>query len=147
MRNERQDRTRPRPSGFTLIEILIVVVIISLLASLVGPQLFKKVGGSRQKTAGAQISLLETALKTFRLDVGRYPTTEEGLKALVVRPEGLRNWDGPYLEKDVPPDPWGNPYAYKCPAERAEYEIASYGADGKPGGEDESSDILSWQVR
>jgi len=133
--------------GFTLIEILIVVIIIGLLASLVGPALFKKVGSSRQKTAMAQISMLETALKTFRLDVGRYPTTEESLKALVTKPEGLRSWDGPYLEKDVPLDPWGNPYTYKCPAEKAEYEIASYGADGKSGGEGESKDIFSWEVR
>jgi general secretion pathway protein G len=143
MRNNKQGLSR----GFTLIEILIVVIIIGLLASLVGPALFKKVGASRQKTAMAQISMLETALKTFRLDVGRYPTTEEGLKALVVKPEGLRAWDGPYLEKDVPLDPWGNLYLYKCPAEKAEYEIASYGADGKPGGDDEAKDIFSWQVK
>jgi len=133
--------------GFTLIEILIVVVIIGLLASLVGPALFKKVGSSRQKTAMAQISMLETALKTYRLDTGRYPTTEEGLKALVVKPEGLKSWDGPYLEKDLPMDPWGNPYLYKCPGEKTEYEIASYGGDGKPGGEGEDKDIFSWEVR
>jgi len=133
--------------GFTLIEILIVVIIISLLASLVGPKLFKKVGASRQKTAMAQITLIETALKTFRLDVGRYPTTEEGLKALIVSPEGLRMWDGPYLEKDIPLDPWGNPYVYKSPGEKYEYEIISFGADGKAGGEGESADISSWQIK
>ena len=141
-------RKSKQSGGFTLIEILIVVVIIGLLASLVGPQLFKKVGSSRQKTARAQISLLETALKMFRLDVGRYPTTEEGLRALVLRPEGLgSSWDGPYLEKDVPLDPWGNPYIYKCPAERAEYEIISYGADSKAGGEGENADIFSWDIK
>jgi general secretion pathway protein G len=133
--------------GFTLIEILIVVIIISLLASLVGPKLFKKVGASRQKTAMAQITLIETAFKIFRLDVGRYPTTEEGLKALIASPEGLRMWDGPYLEKDIPLDPWGNPYVYKSPGEKSEYEIISFGADGKAGGEGENSDISSWQIK
>jgi general secretion pathway protein G len=133
--------------GFTLIEILIVVVIIGLLASLVGPQLFKKVGSSRQKTAQAQMSMIETALKMFRLDIGRYPTTEEGLKSLVIKPESLRAWDGPYLEKDVPLDPWGNSYIYKCPAEKSEYEIISYGADGKPEGDGENKDIKSWEIR
>jgi general secretion pathway protein G len=133
--------------GFTLVEILIVVVIIGLLASLVGPALFKKVGSSKQKTAMAQISMIETALKTFRLDVGRYPTTEEGLKALITQPEGLRFWDGPYLEKDVPLDPWGNPYIYKSPGEKTDYEIVSYGGDGKAGGEGEAKDVVSWQIK
>ena len=143
----RKHRAGQREGGFTLVEILIVVVIIGLLASLVGPALFKKVGSSRQKTAMAQISLIETALKTFRLDVGRYPTTEEGLKALIVQPEGLRFWDGPYLEKDLPLDPWGNPYVYKCPGETTDYEITSHGGDGKPGGEGENKDVISWQIK
>jgi general secretion pathway protein G len=143
--NPRDAENRGR--GFTLVEILIVVVIIGLLASLVGPQLFKKVGSSRQKTAMAQMALIETALKTFRLDVGRYPTTEEGLRILVVQPEGMRFWDGPYLEKDLPLDPWGNPYVYRCPGAKTEYEIISYGADGKPGGEGEAKDITSWEIK
>jgi general secretion pathway protein G len=133
--------------GFTLIEILIVVVIIGLLASLVGPSLFKKVGTSRQKTAMAQITMLETALKMFRLDIGRYPTTEEGLKALVAKLESLKNWDGPYLEKDLPLDPWGNSYLYKCPGEKTDYEITSYGGDGKAGGDGENKDIFSWEIK
>jgi len=133
--------------GLTLLELLIVMVLIGLLATLVGPALFKRVGASRQKTAMAQITLLETALKTFKLDVGRYPTTEEGLKAVVARPEGVRFWDGPYLEKDVPDDPWGNPYLYKSPAEKAEYEITSLGADGRIGGEGENKDIASWEIK
>ena len=133
--------------GLTLLELLIVMVLIGLLATLVGPALFKRVGASRQKTAMAQISLLETALKTLKLDVGRYPTTEEGLKTLVARPEGVRFWDGPYLEKDVPDDPWGNPYLYKSPAEKTEYEITSLGADGKIGGEGENKDIASWEIK
>jgi general secretion pathway protein G len=138
---------RKTAKGFTLIEILIVVVILGLLASLVGPQLFKKVGASKQRTTMAQISMLETALKTFRLDVGRYPTTEDGLKALVVQPAGLKFWDGSYLEKDVPLDAWGNPFIYKSPGEKTEYEIISYGGDGKPGGEGENRDIFSWEIR
>jgi len=133
--------------GLTLLELLIVMVLIGLLATLVGPALFKRVGASRQKTAMAQITLLETALKTFKLDVGRYPTTEEGLKALVARQEGVRFWDGPYLEKDVPDDPWGNPYLYKSPTENAEYEITSLGADGKIGGEGENKDITSREIK
>jgi general secretion pathway protein G len=139
-------KNKNRP-GFTLIEILVVVVIIGLLASLVAPQLFKKVGSSKQKTAQAQISMLETALKTFRLDNGRYPTTEEGLQALLAQPQGLRFWDGPYLEKNLPFDPWGFPYVYRCPAEKYEYEIVSLGADNKPGGESENRDVISWEVR
>lgn len=133
--------------GFTLLELLIVMVLLGLLAGLVGPQLFKRVGASRQKTAVAQIALLETALKTFKLDVGRYPTTEEGLKALVVRPEGVRFWDGPYLEKDVPNDPWDRPYIHKSPGEKTEYEITSLGADGKIGGEGENKDIVSYEIK
>jgi len=142
----RRNKRACRP-GFTLIEILIVVIIVGLLASLVGPQLFKKVGASKQKTALAQMSMIETALKTYRLDIGRYPTTEEGLKSLVSRPEGLRSWDGPYLEKDLPVDPWGNPYIYRCPGENSEYEIISYGADGKADGEGENKDIASREIK
>lgn len=138
-------RRRPRAGrrGFTLSELLIVMVILGLLATLVAPSLFKKVGSSKQKTAMAQIANIETALKTFKLDVGRYPRTEEGLAALITSPRGLLNWDGPYLEKDVPLDPWGSPYGYTSPGEKVEYEIVSYGADGRPGGEGEDRDISS----
>ncbi len=131
--------------GFTLIELLIVIVILGLLAGLVGPKMFSKVGASKQKTAKAQISLFETALDTYRLDVGRYPTTEEGLDALRHKPEGVDNWDGPYLPKDVPKDPWGRPYIYRSPGEHGPYDILSYGADGQPGGEGEDADVVSWQ--
>ena len=133
--------------GFTLIELLVVLVILGLLASLVGPELFKKVGTSRQKTAAAQMALIETALKTFKLDVGRYPTTEEGLQGLMVRPEGLASWDGPYLEKDVPLDPWGNPYLYVRPGEKHDFDLKTLGADGKAGGEGENRDILNWGIK
>ena len=132
-------------NGFTLIEILIVMVILGLLAALVGPKMFGKVGKSRQKTAKVQISLFETSLDTFRLDMGRYPTTEEGLEALREKPSNSDKWDGPYLPKRIPLDPWQNPYEYKAPGEEGEYDIISYGADGKSGGEKENKDIVNWK--
>jgi len=132
-------------AGFTLIEILIVMIILGLLASLVGPKLFKKVGGAKQKTARAQIELLGTALDSYRLDVGSYPTTEQGLEALREKPQGVENWDGPYLPKDIPMDPWGNAYTYKCPGDHGDYDLSSQGMDGKSGGEDEARDINSWE--
>ncbi|MCD6262040.1 MAG: type II secretion system major pseudopilin GspG [Deltaproteobacteria bacterium] len=131
--------------GFTLIELLIVMIILGLLAALVGPRMFGKVGSSRQKAAKAQISLLETALDTYRLDTGTYPSTEQGLQALRTKPDGVKNWDGPYLPKDVPKDPWGHPYIYKCPGEHGDYDIISYGADGVEGGEGENADIVNWE--
>jgi general secretion pathway protein G len=130
--------------GFTLIELLIVMVIIGLLAALVAPRMFGKVGKSKQKAAKAQISLFETALDTYRLDVGKYPSSDQALQALRTRPEGVENWDGPYLPKEIPLDPWGNPYIYTCPGEHGDYDIISYGADGRPGGEGEDTDIVSW---
>jgi general secretion pathway protein G len=130
--------------GFTLIEILIVMVIIGLLAALVGPRMFGKVGKSKQKAAKAQISLLETALDTYRLDVGKYPTTDLGLQALRNRPEGLEKWDGPYLPKEIPLDPWGHAYVYTFPGEHGDYDIISYGLDGRLGGEGEDADVTSW---
>ena len=132
-------------NGFTLIEILIVMVILGLLAALVGPKMFGKVGKSRQKTAKIQISLFETSLDTFRLDMGRYPTTEEGLEALREKPSNSDKWDGPYIPKRIPLDPWQNPYEYKAPGEEGEYDIISYGADGKSGGEKENKDIVNWK--
>ena len=130
--------------GFTLIELLIVMVILGLLAALVGPRMFGKVGTSKQKAAQAQISLFGTALDTYRLDVGKYPTTDQGLDALRRQPEDLPNWDGPYLPKEVPLDPWGNPYEYRSPGEQGDYDLLSLGADGRPGGEGEDADIVSW---
>jgi len=132
-------------NGFTLIEILIVMVILGLLAALVGPKMFGKVGKSRQKTAKVQISLFETSLDTFRLDMGRYPTTEEGLEVLREKPSNSDKWDGPYIPKRIPTDPWQNPYEYKCPGEEGEYDIISYGADGKSGGEKEDKDIVNYK--
>lgn len=134
-----------RDSGFTLIELLVVVIIIGLLASLVAPKFFGKLGTSRQKTAKAQIELFGAALDEFRLDNGRYPDTEEGLAALIDKPEGLENWAGPYLPKAIPKDPWGHEYVYSSPGEHYDYDLISYGRDGEEGGEDEDSDIVSWQ--
>ena len=123
--------------GFTLIELLIVMIILGLLAALVGPRMFGKVGKSRQNAAKAQIALFETALDTYRLDTGKYPKT---LQALRVDPGDVKRWDGPYLPKPVPMDPWGNPYIYKL-GEKGEYELISLGSDGAEGGEGEDADI------
>ena len=131
--------------GFTLIEIMIVVIIIGLLAALVAPRLFGKLTTAKQKSAKAQIELFGTALDAFRLDTGRYPTTEEGLKALREKPSGDESWNGPYLPKEVPVDPWGKPYIYKAPGEHGEYDLYSYGLDGTEGGEGENQDVVSWK--
>ena len=132
--------------GFTLIELLIVMVILGLLAALVAPKMFGKADTSMQKSAKAQISLFETAVDTYRLDMGKFPTTEQGLQALRTAPAGLESkWDGPYLPKDIPLDPWGKPYVYRYPGEHGDYDILSYGADGSPGGEGTDMDIVSWK--
>jgi len=139
------ERSKGRERGFTLIELLIVMVILGLLAALVGPRMFGKVGKSRQKAAKAQIALFETTLDTYRLDTGKYPTTEQGMQALRVKPSGVERWDGPYLPKAVPLDPWGHPYEYRCPGEHGDYDLISLGADGNPGGEGEDEDIANWR--
>jgi general secretion pathway protein G len=131
--------------GFSLIELLIVLIILGLLASLVGPRLFRHVDDARVGTARAQIELLGTALDSYRLDTGRYPTTEQGLEALRSEPSGVRNWNGPYLPRPIPKDPWGNEYVYKSPGDHGDYDLLSYGADGQPGGEGDSAEIRSWE--
>ena len=137
---------RNKEQGFTLIELLIVMIILGLLAALVGPRMFGKAEKARQKASKDQISLFETAIDTYRVDVGKFPTTEQGFQALRVRPAGVGDrWDGPYLKKDIPLDPWGNPYSYKYPGEHGDYDIVSMGADGKPGGDGEDADIVSWK--
>ena len=134
-----------RRKGFTLIELLLVMVILGLLAALVGPRFFGQEKKAKQRAAKGQIALFETALDNYRLDVGRYPTTEQGLQALRAQPDGVDKWDGPYLKKAVPADPWGNAFAYESPSEHGDYAIISYGADGHPGGEDVDTDIVSWE--
>jgi general secretion pathway protein G len=132
-------------SGFTLVELLVVMIIIGLLAALVGPRFIRQEEKAKVKAAQAQIELLSTALDTFRLDVGRYPTTQEGLEALRTQPGGVERWDGPYLKKDVPVDPWGKPYVYKSPGDHGPFDILSYGADGTAGGDGDNRDITSWE--
>jgi general secretion pathway protein G len=130
--------------GFTLLELLVVMVIIGLLAGYVGPKYFSQIGKSEIKAARAQIDSLGKALDQFRLDVGRYPSSEDGLASLIIRPTNVAKWDGPYLTKNVPLDPWGNAYIYKYPGEHGEYDLISYGKDGQPGGEGEAADITNW---
>ena len=133
-----------RPSGFTLLELLVVMVIIGLLAGFVAPRFFAQIGKSETKAARAQLDALEKALDQYRLDVGRYPGTEQGLVALVERPAGLTRWSGPYLKKSVPQDPWGHPYLYKSPGDHGEFDLLSLGKDGQPGGTGEAKDITNW---
>lgn len=130
--------------AFTLIELIVVVLIIGLLAALVAPKFFGKVEESRVKAAQAQIELFGAALDQFRLDVGRYPTTDEGLKALR-NASGVESWKGPYLRKELPKDPWGRDFVYSSPGEHDEYDIVSLGGDNMPGGEGEARDIVSWR--
>jgi general secretion pathway protein G len=134
--------------GFTLVELLVVIIILGLLVGLVGPRLFGRVGQSRLATARAQIELLGAALDQYRLDVGAYPASAVGLNALVRNPNAP-NWNGPYLKKNaVPSDPWGRAYQYKCcPGDHGEYDIWSTGADGAPGGDGENADIGSWESK
>jgi general secretion pathway protein G len=131
-------------TAFTLLELLVVLVIIGLLASYVGPKYFSQVGKSEVKVAKAQIQAFEKALVQYRLDTGRFPSTEQGLNALVSRPPNEPKWDGPYLSKAVPLDPWGKAYLYRAPGQHGEYDIWSYGRDSQPGGTGDNSDINSW---
>lgn len=136
--------TRPS-AGFTLIELLVVMVIIGLLAAFVAPRYFAQVGKSQVKAARAQIDALGKALDTYRLDVGHLPTTEQGLAALNKQPQGEQNWAGPYLAKDVPLDPWGNPYIYVEPGtHNNDYDLSSLGKDGRQGGTGENADLGNW---
>ncbi len=143
-------RTRLSPPrgerGFTLAEMLVVLVIIALLAALVGPRLMGVLGGAKTKTATTQIANFAASLDIFRVAVGRYPTSEEGLEALVVRPTDVQGWDGPYINKStVPRDPWGRPYGYESLNDGAAYRIVTLGADNAVGGEGENADIASDQ--
>lgn len=131
-------------SGFTLLELLVVMVIIGLLAGYVAPKYFSQIGKSQVKMARAQIDALDKALEQFRLDTSHYPTMEQGLVALITRPANETKWDGPYLKKGVPLDPWGNAYVFKIPGEHGDYDLLSFGKDGQPGGTGEAEDINNW---
>ena len=130
-----------RVRGFTLLELLVVMVIIGLLVGYVGPRYFAQLGKSEVKAARMQLDGFEKALEQYRLDTGHYPSSELGLEALVVRPASEARWQGPYLKKQVPVDPWGNPYIYRLGGPRGEFEILSLGKDGRPGGDGEAADI------
>lgn len=135
---------RSSQAGFTLVELLVVLVILVLLASLVGPRVIGYLGSSRTKAAKVQIQSLSTALELYKVDTGRYPTTSEGLKALTEAPAGTASWNGPYLtKKEVPSDPWGRPYVYRSPGEHGPFDIVSLGADNQPGGTGENEDITN----
>ncbi|MDR1935084.1 MAG: type II secretion system major pseudopilin GspG [Candidatus Accumulibacter sp.] len=130
-----------RAHGFTLLELLVVIVIIGLLSTYVGPRYFSQLGKSERSTAKAQIEALGKALDAYRLDTGSYPSTEQGLSALVTRPNNEPKWNGPYLTKAVPPDPWGREYIYRSPGREDEFDLLSYAKDGQPGGTDAAADV------
>lgn len=132
--------------GFTLLELLVVLVILGLLASLVGPKVLNQLSSSKTKTAALQIQELHSALDLYRLEVGHYPSSNQGLDALVSKPSGVENWNGPYLTKKViRKDPWGHDYQYRYPGEHGDFDLYSLGADNKEGGEGEDQDVVSWQ--
>lgn len=131
--------------GFTLLELLVVMVIIGLLAGYVGPKYFAQIGKSETKTAKAQIDGLSKALDQFRIDTGHYPTTENGLSVLNVTPSNEPKWQGPYLQKKIPDDPWGRPYFYKAPGEHGDFDLWTLGSDGASGGTNEAVDVNNWE--
>lgn len=144
MRRVGVHKERRAEVGFTLLELLVVMVIIGLLAGIVAPQYFAQIGKSNAKVARAQIESFGQALDQYRLDVGSYPTTEQGLLALRAAPQQVARWQGPYLKRDIPEDPWGRAYVYRRPGQHGEYDLVSLGADGQPGGDGENTDVVSW---
>lgn len=138
-------KNKIKQSGFTLLELLVVLVIIGLLVGYVGPRYFAQIGKSETKVARAQIDSLEKCLDQYRLDTGHYPTSEQGLAALNLQPSGELNWGGPYLKKAVPMDPWGRPYIYRQPGDHGEFDLSSNGKDGQPGGTGDAVDVTNWQ--
>ncbi|MCB1379285.1 MAG: type II secretion system major pseudopilin GspG [Alphaproteobacteria bacterium] len=142
LHQRRKKLGKPGEAGFTLVELLVVLVILVLLASIIGPRVIGYLGSSRTKTAQVQIESLVTSIELFHIDVGRYPTTAEGLNALVKQPGSVPGWNGPYISKGtIPLDPWGRPYAYQIPGKKGAFDLVSYGRDGKEGGSDEDADV------
>jgi general secretion pathway protein G len=133
-----------RVRGFTLLELLVVMVIIGLLAGIVAPQYFNQLGKSNAKVAKAQIESFGQALDQYRLDMGQYPTTEQGLGSLRQAPPNTARWQGPYLKREIPNDPWQRPYQYRAPGQHGDYDLLSLGLDGQPGGDGEAADVTSW---
>ena len=143
---KRSRNSHSKLAGFTLIELLVVLVILGLLAGLVGPQVMKYLGTSKTATARLQLEDISASLDLYRLEVGRYPNTSEGLEALVRRPAGAKNWNGPYLKKSqVPKDPWGNDYQYRFPGQHGAFDVYSLGIDNAQGGDGEAQDVVSWE--
>ncbi len=145
MKKQTQYQPWRSSQGFTLVELMVVVLILGLLAGLVAPRLFGRVGQSKQAVAQTQIELLGVALDNYSLDVGQYPTSEQGLQALQINPQ-VDGWGGPYLKKEIPVDPWGNGYVYVSPGEHGPYDLISHGADRAPGGDGENVDIVNWKT-
>jgi general secretion pathway protein G len=147
MARERRERRRAHgQDGYTLVELLVVLAILGLLIAIAAPRLIHHLSAARVQTAHIQIQQLGSILDIYKLDTGHYPSQQEGLQALVVAPAGATNWNGPYLKtKDSLTDPWGNPYQYKYPGSHGEYDLYSFGADGRDGGDGENSDIANWQ--
>ena len=146
MKVEKRKSILKSRAGFTLIELMVVMIILGLLAALVVPKMFGKLGKAKTNAAYVQIELLGTALDSFRLDTGRYPTTAEGLEALISQTSGVDEWNGPYLKKiEIPLDPWKNPYIYESPGKHGDYDLYSFGADKSEGGEGENRDLQSWR--
>jgi general secretion pathway protein G len=139
MHKQRRDR------GITLIELVVVMVIIALFATMVGQRVFRNVDKAKQTAAREQIAQFESTLDLFRLDVGRYPTTDEGLQSLQIKPANIEGWDGPYLKQDVPLDPWGHPYVYRCPGQHGDFDLMALGLDGQEGGEGNNADVVNWK--
>ncbi len=142
-------RKRNGEAGVTLIEMMVVVIIMGLFAYFVLPKFMGQADKAKKTAARAQISSYGTALSAYKLDVGTYPTSEQGLQALRTQPEGVANWQGPYVQQDIAPDPWGHPYVYKFPGDHGsdEPDLISYGADGQPGGDGNNADIVSWKAQ
>lgn len=138
------ERKKRNDAGITLIELLVVMVIIALFAAIVGTRVGRNVDKAKQVAAKSQISEYESALEQFKLDVGHYPSSEEGLQVLRAKPENAPNWDGPYLKKEIAPDPWGRPYVYRFPGTHGDFDLVSFGADGQQGGEGDNADIVNW---